>query len=809
MRIVIINLMFFCFFEQLVCQSKSPYIDIANELLVRKKLSSKLPDVFDDVKFAEVVSKLDNIAQIKPTSQIDHINITNPEFHWCYSQTYLLAGKPVESLDHYRQYKIQVNSNNSIHPLFNNPINELELALEKQQADLAYAIYFIINNFKSMTSPPENIQIIDLQIKLNVYNELAITPIFISEDGIIGPQTKSAIYDFEENNPYFVTESEIENSNLKGIEIASLPHSIRPVSALKEVSNLDNETKFIDIPHNNSIELSTNIILDEAKIKSIPGNSIAEVLEYIIGLDVKRNGYSDASANVSTFGGTGEQTLILIDGLKISNQQTLNHDLDLPININDIKQIEIMQNAAARQYGTGAISGVINIITKSGNESKSYFATEYGDYELINGKVAINIPIGKSYNNISFSNISSTGYQDNTDFIKRTFYYKYSIQDGKSLTNFSFGYLLRGNGINNKMSLENQYENNSTKFFNSKIIWNFDQIKFESNMHWFDHRDELAYDKNSAGWYNYSNTEIGIHFKSSINWNLGISSPRFTYTRELNSTDLVKEIERDHYSLSLQHNFSINKLNVEFGISGNYYSDFEWFAAPGYQLVYNINNNANIFHRFDHGFRLPSFFEMYAEDYIYNGNDNLNGESINSFEYGIQIYGSAMEMTISHCYKNSQNVIDWHPLIIGSSYWEATNIPDVLTSGSNVRIELYPEIIKLLRFVDRFELGYAHIDLQHNGQEDEYKYITHYLKHQITFGTQYNLPLGISRSWYVRYEQPTSYDNRTIVDTQIHHKIWRIESTLNINNLFDVQYEDIENVALPGRWISFNFRFNL
>jgi iron complex outermembrane receptor protein len=543
----------------------------------------------------------------------------------------------------------------------------------------------------------------------------------------------------------------------------------------------------------------------------MPGNSIAEVLEYIIGLNVKRNGYSDASANVSTFGGTGEQTLILIDGLKISNQQTLHHDLDLPININDIKQIEIMQSAAARQYGTGAISGVVNIVTKSGKESKSYLASEYGDYGLINGKIAVNIPIGKSYNNLSFSNIHSTGYLPNTEFTKRTFYYKYSLQDGKSLTNFSFGYLLRGNGINNKMSntYENQYENNSTKFFNSKIIWNFDQIKFESNMHWFERRDELAYDKNFSGWNNYSNSEIGIHFNSTINWNWGTSSPRFTYTRELNSNDIIKEIERDHYSLSLQHNFSLNKLNLEFGISGNYYSDYEWFVAPGYRFVYNLNNNANIYHRFEHGFRLPSFYEIYANDYMYLGNDNLNSELINSFEYGMQLYGSAMAMTISHSYKNSQDVIDWHPLSVGSSYWEAVNIPDVLTSTSNVRIEIYPEIIKLLSFVDRFELGYAHIDLEHNGDEDEYKYITHYLKHQITFGAQYNLPFGISRSWYLRYEQPTAYDNRTIIDTQIHYQIWRIESTLNINNVFDLQYEDIEDVTLPGRWIRFNFRINL
>ena len=68
---------------------------------------------------------------------------------------------------------------------------------------------------------------------------------------------------------------------------------------------------------------------------------------------------------------------------------------------------------------------------------------------------------------------------------------------------------------------------------------------------------------------------------------------------------------------------------------------------------------------------------------------------------------------------------------------------------------------------------------------------------------------GVARSWYVRYEQPNDQDNRTIFDTQIHYQIWRIETTLNINNVFDVQYEDVEDVTLPGRWIRFSLRYNL
>ena len=101
------------------------------------------------------------------------------------------------------------------------------------------------------------------------------------------------------------------------------------------------------------------------------------------------------------------------------------------------------------------------------------------------------------------------------------------------------------------------------------------------------------------------------------------------------------------------------------------------------------------------------------------------------------------------------------------------------------------------------------MNIEHNGNQTEYKSLTHYLKHQVTYGIQYNLPFGISRSWYVRYEQPTAFDNRTIVDTQIHYQIWHIESTLNIINVFDVQYSDSEDVMLPGRWIKIGLRFNL
>ena len=800
----IFTILLFCF---LSAQNSSLYLETANELKVRKKLSDKLPDVFDQSKFIEIVKKLDAIAQITPLTHNDRLKIDNPEYHWCFSQAYLLKGRATESLDHYRKYKILIKQGiYSPHPLFNNPISELELSLENQQANLAQDIYKTINIFKKLEFEPQSNQILILQNKLNAYNELSVSTNIISTDGVIGPETKSAIYDFEENNPYFTSEDEISNANNTSLEIMSLPSSIRPVSKIPGIEN-QNLSPDNNLALNN-IDLSKSIIIDSDKIKSIPGNSLAEILEHLLGINVRRSGVSDALASISTIGGTSEQTLILVDGLKISNQQTLHHDLDLPININDIKQIEVTQNACARKYGTGAVSGIINIITKNGDTQKSYISSEMGDYSLLNGNIGINLPIGKSFHGISYSDFYSSGYKANTDFIKRTFYYKYSLKDGRSSTDFSFGYLLRGNGVSNYLSniYANQYEKNTTKFFNSKILWNFDQITLESNMHWYDHTDELALDKNVSGWDHYSNNEIGINFNTDLLWELGNTQPSFSYNREINSNTNLKEIARNHYSLSLQHNFKFNKILLNLGVSGNYYNDFGWITAPGYQIIYNINNNANIYHQYDYGFRLPSFYEMNAQDYMFSGNNSIVKETINSYENGMQLYGSGMTLTLSQFYKNSENVIDWH---YTGSAWQSTNIPDVITSGHNIRLQLYPEIIKLLRFINNFEVGYAFIDIEHNGIHDNYKNISNFLKHQLIYSMQYKLPFSFSQSWHVRYEQPAMFDNRTIIDTQIHHKIWRIESTINISNLLDVEYEDIKGILLPGRWVRFNLRFNL
>ena len=61
----------------------------------------------------------------------------------------------------------------------------------------------------------------------------------------------------------------------------------------------------------------------------------------------------------------------------------------------------------------------------------------------------------------------------------------------------------------------NQYEKNSTKFFNSKILWDFGNVKLESNTHWHDQHNELAKNKDNGGWHNYKSSDFGVDFNLS------------------------------------------------------------------------------------------------------------------------------------------------------------------------------------------------------------------------------------------------------------------------------------------------------
>jgi len=123
------------------------------------------------------------------------------------------------------------------------------------------------------------------------------------------------------------------------------------------------DSKFA-LPKEKSGKVIEKISADDLARKS--GQSLATVLSSVAGIEVNGN-QSAAGKNLSFYvrGSRGRQTLILIDGMPVTDASGINLEYDLRlISVDQVESIEIMKGASSTLYGSGAAAGVINITLK-------------------------------------------------------------------------------------------------------------------------------------------------------------------------------------------------------------------------------------------------------------------------------------------------------------------------------------------------------------------------------------------------------------------------------------------------------------
>lgn len=129
-----------------------------------------------------------------------------------------------------------------------------------------------------------------------------------------------------------------------------------------------------------------SVVTSEDIAKRNP-TSLVEVLRQVPGLDITETGGPGATASVRIRGATAGQTLVLVDGVRVNDPAGAGGEFDfsnlLP---SAIERIEVLKGPQSALYGSDAIGGVINIITKRGRETpEAGFQIEGGRYGTVSG----------------------------------------------------------------------------------------------------------------------------------------------------------------------------------------------------------------------------------------------------------------------------------------------------------------------------------------------------------------------------------------------------------------------------------------
>jgi vitamin B12 transporter len=555
------------------------------------------------------------------------------------------------------------------------------------------------------------------------------------------------------------------------------------------------------------------IVIGPEEIKSLPVNSVQGLLQYSAGVDLAQRGVDGVQSDVSIRGGSFEETLIMVDGVSINDPQTGHHSLNLPVTLDGIQRIEILEGSGSSIYGADAFSGVINIITKKGNDKSISLQTSGGQNGYYDGSIAAAYPIGIFNNHVSVSKQKSDGFTHNTDFDITNFSYETSLNSGSNNLNLFFGYNDKKFGANSYYSVlfPNQWEHTTTKLADLTGEFGNEKFSVSPKIFWRRNDDNYLLDYIQPSFYqNIHQTNVyGAEIQASASSDLGISTLGGKYnTDKIQSTNLGNH-SRETGGMFAEQRFSpLGRFSFNINAFAYKYPDIGWKFWPGVNAGFTISDNLKLYGSIGKAFRIPTYTELYYTSPTSIGNPDLQHEETTNFEIGANDMHPYYNTRVSLFYKEGRNLIDWVRLL-DTDPWMAKNITKINTAGIELNLEFNTALLIKGSPIYKAGIEYTYLNSSQLNNQYQSQYLLQYLRHQLIANIQNYWWFGIQQTWELRYENRVNAADYFLVDTQLYRYFNQLQVFIKATNLFNKSYYEVSGVPLPGRWVTAGVKFTI
>ena len=450
-------------------------------------------------------------------------------------------------------------------------------------------------------------------------------------------------------------------------------------------ANLGDSTKNLDevvitatkFPIKQSLTGKVVTVIDQQQLLQNSGKSLTEVLNTQTGIIV--NGSSNVlgtNQDVYMRGSAAGKTLILLDGVPVYDASGISGAFDLNlITVDQVERVEILKGSQSTLYGSDAIAGVINIISKKGGAKKINATANLagGSYNTFKGSVGLNGTVKNTSYNIQYSKLYSKGFSTAQHQTGVNDFDKDGMDENVFRANIS-------QKINNKFSVRanTHFSNYKTdadagqfkddadytiKNKNSIVGFGADYTLGQSILHFNYNYNKVNRfyldDSTSRGGFSYyskgdytgkshfaelySNIAVTKHIDVLVgaDYRNQLSDQSYTsvsvygpYTSPTLSDDSVKVNQFGAYTSIVVKDLA--GFNVELGGRYNNFNKYGNVFTFSFNPSYVIKNSVKIFGNISSGFKAPSLYQVYSEYRVPVG--ELKPEKSLSIEAGVQYY---------------------------------------------------------------------------------------------------------------------------------------------------------------------------
>ena len=436
-------------------------------------------------------------------------------------------------------------------------------------------------------------------------------------------------------------------------------------------------------------------VIDRTTIEKLGGHTLGEILNTVAGVTINgANNNLGTNQRISIRGSSDGNVLLLIDGIPVNDPSVISNYFDLNfINTNQVERIEILKGGQSTLYGSDAVSGVINIITKKAlnNKPNVYGSAAVGSYSTFNGSAGARGQTKTITYNALASTTTSRGFSsayDSTgqnDF-DRDDYRQYILRGeiGFKLTadlqwNFFGNYSKYNAGIDAAAFTDDKdfITENKNWQTGSTIFWKHTNGGLHLNYHFnYINRFYLddSVDKASFAYYSKSTYTGRTHFAElyeNYKWKhfeflAGLDYRKYNTDQVYNSISMFGpfDTELDDTLAKMQQSsvyasvvYNNNGLNIEGGGRFNHHNVYGNNSTYTFNPSYLIQKKVKVFANASSAFKTPTLFQLFD---VFSGNEKLDPEKSTILEGGLEIYpsyNSRLRTTVFH--RTTKNAIQY------------------------------------------------------------------------------------------------------------------------------------------------------
>jgi iron complex outermembrane receptor protein len=574
--------------------------------------------------------------------------------------------------------------------------------------------------------------------------------------------------------------------------------------------------------------------LNQATLSNLPARSIADALSYSAGVDVRQRGLSGTQADIGIRGGNFEQSLLLVNGFKMTDPQTGHHAANLPIPLIAVSEIQVFKSPTVLPFGQSALTGAVHIGAYAQDAFEVKTTAYGGSFNSFGAQAMVRMKIKKYQQLLAVARDQSAGHWYNSDFKNHQLFYTSSHSIGgnqRHRLTYTAAYTDRNFGANGFYTnkFPDQWERTTMAMAGAKHNFHW-YSKKEGSSTWYQfrqqamlrsHADEFRLKRNDPAFYTNTHVSNVLSYEAQLSMNVNRQQLLFGLEQrleQLNSSNLGLR-ERQYQSAFVQAQGALGSLDYAAGLLVFAYNLENPQLMPSIQLGRALSYHHFVFANYSRGNRVPTWTEMYYTDPSNVGNPNLQAEFSHAAEFGYRYnpnqYNSKWyfwKADAAVFYRQHTNMIDWvretSSVTPNPNPWMPVNIANVAFTGMETSLQF--NVKKSGTWgVNKLNLNYTYITAKHNftsAQESRYAITSmrHQLNGQALFDLSEKVQINLTYRLVQRIEQPLYQ----VVDAKI---LVPIKSKWTIfaegNNLAKTQYVEAGFVQMPGRWFKLGLTF--